>query len=112
LLTLVDESAIVAPGISLRLTGGHTRGHQVLFIESRGERAVHLGDLLPTQAHFNPLWVMAYDNYPLDVITRKQELVTQAVEDGAWVLFYHNPFLNACKFDDGGKIIAVWPPPE
>ncbi|MFH2123208.1 MAG: hypothetical protein ABIJ50_07000, partial [Pseudomonadota bacterium] len=46
LLTLVDESAIVAPGISLRLTGGHTRGHQVLFIESRGERAVHLGDLL------------------------------------------------------------------
>ncbi|MFH2123082.1 MAG: hypothetical protein ABIJ50_06335, partial [Pseudomonadota bacterium] len=51
LLTLVDESAIVAPGISLRLTGGHTRGHQVLFIESRGERAVHLGDLLHSARH-------------------------------------------------------------
>ncbi|MDO8946311.1 MAG: MBL fold metallo-hydrolase [Desulfocapsaceae bacterium] len=112
LLTLVDESATVAPGITLRLTGGHTRGHQVIFVESQGERAVHLGDLLPTQVHFNPLWGMAYDNYPLDVIARKQELIKKAVEEQAWLLFYHNPFLNACKFDVEGKLVEIWPPAD
>ncbi len=108
LLSLVDETATVAPGITLRLTGGHTRGHQVVFIESQGERAVHLGDLLPTQVHCNPLWVMAYDNYPLDVIAEKQKLIQEAVAGNAWFLFYHNPFCSACKFDAGGKVIAEW----
>lgn len=108
LLSLVDESATVAPGITLRLTGGHTRGHQVIFIESQGERAVHLGDLLPTQVHFNPLWVMAYDNYPLDVIAEKQKLIQESAAGDSWFLFYHNPFCNACKFDASGKVIAEW----
>jgi len=108
LLSLVDETATVAPGITLRLTGGHTRGHQVILIESQGERGVHLADLLPTQVHFNPLWVMAYDNYPLDVIAEKQKLIQEAVAGNAWFLFYHNPFCNACKFDTGGKVIAEW----
>lgn len=107
-LVLVDDAAIIAPGITLRLTGGHTRGHQALFIESHGERAVHLGDLLPTQVHFNPLWVMAYDNYPLDVIAAKQKLIQEAVTAKAWFLFFHNPFCNACKFDTDGKIADEW----
>lgn len=110
MLSLVEDSATVSPGITLRHTGGHTRGHQALFVESQGVRAVHLGDLLPTQAHFNPLWIMAYDNFPLEVISRKQELVKQAVDDNAWLLFYHNPFMNACKFDAEGKIVAEWQP--
>lgn len=109
-LSLVEGNTTVAPGITLRHTGGHTRGHQGLFIESQGERAVHLGDLLPTHIQFNPLWVMAYDNFPLDVIRRKQELIKQAVEEKAWVLFYHNPFMNACQFDADGGIIAEWQP--
>lgn len=109
-LALVEETGTIAEGITLRLTGGHTRGHQALFIDSQGERAVHLGDLLPTQDHFNPLWVMAYDNFPLEVISRKQELISQAVEDKAWLLFYHDPFRKACQFDTDGKIIAEWMP--
>jgi hypothetical protein len=38
------------------------------MLESACQTALHLADLLPTHAHFNPLWVMAYDNYPLDAI--------------------------------------------
>lgn len=110
IISLVDGNATVSSGITLRHTGGHTRGHQALFIESKGERAVHLGDLLPTHVQFNPLWVMAYDNFPLEVISRKQELIKQAMEEKAWFLFYHNPFMNACKFDVNGEIIAEWQP--
>src|SRR5690606_15319643 len=52
---LVDGDVELVPGVHLHLTGGHTHGHQVVRIET-GERTVlHLGDLLPTHAHLNPL---------------------------------------------------------
>ncbi len=47
--------------------------HQIVTMESRGEKALHLADILPTHAHANPLWVMAYDNYPLDSIAMKEK---------------------------------------
>lgn len=109
-LVLVDDKQTVAPGISLRRTGGHTKGHQALIIDSEGERAIHMGDLLPTHIHFNPLWVMSYDNFPLEVIAQKQELTQWALEAGAWVLFYHNPLLSACRFNMDGTITEQWPP--
>ena len=63
-LELVDGRPEIVPGISVIHTGGHNGGHQIVTMESKGEKALHLGDLLPTHAHVNPLWVMAYDNYP------------------------------------------------
>jgi len=48
-------------------------------LESKGEKALHLGDLLPTHAHANPLWVMAYDNYPMESIALKEQWIKQGV---------------------------------
>jgi glyoxylase-like metal-dependent hydrolase (beta-lactamase superfamily II) len=110
LLVLVEEETAIAPGIRLRRTGGHTRGHQAVIIDSQGQTAIHMGDLMPTHIHFNPLWVMAYDNFPLQVIEQKRALTQWAMESAAWVLFYHNPFLSACRFDPAGKLIEQWPP--
>lgn len=109
-LILVDGEAEIAPGLTLRRTGGHTSGHQILFIDSEGQSAIHMGDLMPTHIHFNPLWVMAYDNFPLEVIERKREFTAWAQETGAWVLFYHNPFFSACRFDSQGAVSEQWPP--
>ncbi|MEA3469915.1 MAG: MBL fold metallo-hydrolase, partial [Thermodesulfobacteriota bacterium] len=58
-LKIIDGDVEVAPGIKLRHTGGHTRGHQLIELSSDGDTAVHLGDLFPTHAHTNPLWIMA-----------------------------------------------------
>ena len=38
------------------------------------ERAVHMSDILPTNAHINPLWVMAYDDYPIQSIREKRKI--------------------------------------
>jgi len=108
-LHLVNGSAEVVPGISVVHTGGHNGGHQVVMIESKGEKAFHLGDLLPTHAHANPLWVMAYDNYPMDSIALKEQWIKQGVSEGVWFTFYHDPFMTACKYDDGGNITEKWP---
>ena len=103
-LVLIEGDHEVVPGVRVELTGGHTRGHQVVWIESEGEHAVHMADLLPTHAHHNPLWIMAYDNFPMDAIAKKQELYKEAEDKDAWYLFYHDTSMKACKFGEKGKV--------
>jgi len=104
-LRLVEGDAEPVAGIRLQLTGGHTLGHQVVWLDSAGERAVHLGDLLPNQAYFHPQWITPYDNFPLDSISRKEELITLAVAENRWFLSYHDPYLAACRFAREGRIV-------
>ncbi|HUL62593.1 MAG TPA: MBL fold metallo-hydrolase [Methanocella sp.] len=108
-LELVEGDAEVLPGITVYHTAGHNGGHQIIELESKGSTALHLGDLLPTHAHSNPLWVMAYDNYPMDAIARKEQWISSGVAENAWFTFYHDAFLRACKFDGKGNVIERWP---
>jgi len=43
--TFEDEYE-VAPDVAVKLTGGHTPGHSVVYINSRGERLTFAGDAL------------------------------------------------------------------
>jgi len=108
-LELVDGDTEILNGINVFYTGGHNRGHQIVQLESKGQKALHMADLMPDHAHFNPLWVMAYDNYPMDVITLKEKWVNKGVDEDAWFTFYHDPYILACQFDKDGNIIKKWP---
>ncbi|MDF1578346.1 MAG: MBL fold metallo-hydrolase [Desulfobulbales bacterium] len=112
LLNLVDGEAEPVPGIKLLPTGGHTRGHQAVRLSSEGEKAVHLGDLLPNHAGFNPLWITPYDNFPLASIARKEELIAAAAAEAQWFLFYHDPYMSACKIDRDGNVLERFMPTE
>jgi len=107
-LNLINGDYEVVKGIRTVHTGGHTKGYQIVIMESRGQMAVYPCDLLPTHAHFNPLWIMAYDNFPLESIGKKEELEKEFVEKGAWFIFYHDPFVLACKFDEKGNIVEKY----
>ncbi len=109
LLELVDGDREIVPGVTVRLTGGHTRGHQLVEIRGEADSAVHLGDVLPTHAHTNPLWIMAYDNFPLDIIDRKQELLPRYQQKGWWFTFYHDIHMLACRLDGRGKVVETFP---
>lgn len=104
-LQLVEGNYTICEGIEVQLTGGHTRGHQIVRIQSAKEVAYHLADLLPTHVHFNPLWIMAYDNFPMDVISLKQKYESQGIRENAWFTFYHDPSMYACKFDSQGQVV-------
>jgi glyoxylase-like metal-dependent hydrolase (beta-lactamase superfamily II) len=108
MLELVDGTKEVTKGVTVRHSGGHNRGHQIVTLESGSEKALHLGDLLPTHAHFNPLWVMAYDNFPLESIRQKEIWEEIGVRERAWFSFYHDPFMNACRFDERGAVVEKW----
>jgi len=103
-LRLIDGEGEVVPGLRLVRTGGHTRGHQAVWLESGGQTALHLGDLLPMPAYSNPLWITAYDNFPLDSVAAKEQFLGQARGRDAWQLFYHDPEILACKLDGDGTV--------
>ena len=54
-------------GIEMHHTGGHSRGHSIILLKQDGETLIHMADTLLTHAHFNPLWVAAVDDYPMDL---------------------------------------------
>lgn len=101
------ETVEIAEGIVLHHTGGHSDGHAILTIESDGECAVHMADLMPTHAHHNVLWVLAYDDYPMDSIQQKLKWLPYGVNRGAWFTFYHDAFYRAIKMDEKGTILEA-----
>lgn len=101
----VDGEVELVPGVTLIPTGGHTRGHQAVLVTSQGETALHLGDLLPTRAHLNPLWVMAYDDYPMDSIAAKEKWIGRAKAEGWWLTLYHDPEVHAGVWDAEGQLV-------
>ncbi|MEK3890325.1 YtnP family quorum-quenching lactonase [Bacillus sp. FSL K6-3431] len=88
-------------------TGGHSDGHCIITIESNGERLIHMGDLMPTHAHQNSLWVLAYDDYPMDSIRAKEKWIPETVKARDWFTFYHDGHYRALKWDEEGNIIAA-----
>jgi glyoxylase-like metal-dependent hydrolase (beta-lactamase superfamily II) len=85
-------------------TGGHSNGHSIVIIEDGGEMAIHMADIMPTHAHQNSLWVMAYDDYPMDSIAAKEKWIPYAIQNDAWFTFYHDAFYRAVKWGTDGQL--------
>ncbi|WP_078414073.1 YtnP family quorum-quenching lactonase [Priestia abyssalis] len=94
----------VTEEIKMIHTGGHSNGHAIIVLESGEEMLLHLADILPTHAHQNPLWVMAYDDYPMTSIEQKQKWIQYGVDHNAWFSFYHDAYYRALKWDAKGEI--------
>ncbi|MED4203032.1 YtnP family quorum-quenching lactonase [Neobacillus mesonae] len=99
-----DETWSLGP-ITMVHTGGHSNGHSIIIIEDGGEMAIHMADILATHAHQNVLWVMAYDDYPMDSIAAKGKWQPYAMEKNAWFTFYHDAVYRAVKWGEDGQII-------
>jgi len=95
----------IMDGIVMHHTGGHSNGHAIITMESDGEKAIHMADLMPTHAHHNVLWVLAYDDYPMDSIYAKEKWLPKEIADGAWFTFYHDAYYRAVKMDEKGQIL-------
>ena len=101
-----ENNLTVMPGIEMIHTGGHSNGHAVIKLRQNDETILHMGDLMPTHAHSNPLWVLAYDDYPMDSIFAKEKLMKEALEGNYWFSFYHDAVYRLVKWDESGKKIV------
>lgn len=94
-LDLMPEDGPVMPGVRVVRTGGHTRHHQIVMIESAGETAVFAADLIPTSAHVDEAWIMGYDLYPMETLAFKRRFVREAIDRRYLVFFEHDPEMAA-----------------
>ena len=99
-LAEVNGEVELVQGVRVLRTGGHTRGSQAVLmgVERPGgragdptDRAIFWGDLIPTRWQIPIRWTSAYDDYPIDAIEVRNELVTRAAAEGWWCYFTHDP---------------------
>ena len=100
-LAEVNGEVEVIPGVRVLRTGGHTRGSQAVLIggsrpgrrsdDPLPVRAIFWGDLIPTRWQVPVRWTSAYDDYPIDAIEVRNELVARAAAEGWWCYFTHDP---------------------
>jgi glyoxylase-like metal-dependent hydrolase (beta-lactamase superfamily II) len=107
LLAEVQGEVELVAGVSVLPTGGHTRGSQAVLLGARGdgrgegraegrdeapgERAIFWGDLIPTRWQIPVRWTSAFDDYPIQAVEIRTELVTRAAAEGWWCYFTHDP---------------------
>ena len=81
----------IVSGLTVVPTPGHTPHHQSILIESGGERAFYLADLVPTTAHLPLPWIMGYDVEPLVTLETKRRVLRRAVDEDWLLVFEHDP---------------------
>jgi glyoxylase-like metal-dependent hydrolase (beta-lactamase superfamily II) len=96
----------VMPGIRMIHTGGHSDGHSIIKLEQNGETIIHMADIMPTHAHQNPLWVLAYDDYPMTSVFAKEKIMAEALANGYSFIFYHDAYFRLIKWNETGKEIV------
>jgi len=102
-LELVAREKQIVKGIRVVPTPGHTPFHQSIFIESAGERALYLGDLVPTHAHLPLPWIMGYDVEPLVTLETKRRILKQAVDEKWLLMFEHDAEVPWGRIEHDGK---------
>lgn len=98
----------IVPGIRVEVLPGHTRHMQGVRIESRGEQAYFLSDLVPTRAHLPYPWIMSLDLYPMETLATKQRLLPELAAGGGLVIFPHDvrgPLARLVELE--GRVEAV-----
>ncbi len=109
---MVDEvvgEAEVVSGIRVLPTPGHTPFHQSVLLESAGEVACFLGDLVPTAAHLPLPWIMGYDVEPLVTLESKRRVLRRAVQEGWQVVFEHDARVGFARVAHDGKAYGLAP---
>lgn len=99
---VVREKEIVK-GIRVVPTPGHTPFHQSILIESGGERAFFLADMMPTSAHLPLPWIMGYDVEPLVTLETKRRILRQAEDENWLLIFEHDATVPWGRVEHDGK---------
>ena len=107
-MRLLKGDCEIVPGISVRVYPGHTRDMQAIMIQSGGQTACYISDLIPTSAHLELNWVMGFDLYPVESIESRKRYYAEAIP-GKWLtMFTHDPDVawGYVQKDEAGKMMA------
>ena len=100
-LVLLEGDAEPFPGVNVELTGGHTPGHQVVWLKGREGTALVPGDLIPTPAHVDYEVLEGIDHAPSVSAAVKADLLARVLESGAYLTLYHSPRVRWSRVSTG-----------
>jgi glyoxylase-like metal-dependent hydrolase (beta-lactamase superfamily II) len=104
---LIDGETEILPGIRGIPTPGHVPYHQSVLIESGGERACFLADLVPTSSHLPLPWIMGYDLQPLVTLETRRRLYQRAEAEQWLLVFEHDPKVVSGRLGKDGKGVGL-----
>lgn len=89
-LMLLNGDSEVQPGIRVRVTGGHTRAHQIVTFETSEGIVAFMADFIPTTRHIPIPYIMAYDLYPVDSLEARKRLYPIMAKERWLLVFEHD----------------------
>ncbi|HLW85013.1 MAG TPA: MBL fold metallo-hydrolase [Candidatus Sulfotelmatobacter sp.] len=107
-MTLLKGGEEIVHGISVKTFPGHTAHMQAVIVQSAGDTACYISDLIPTTAHIDITWGMGFDLYPLQTIESKKRYYAQAIPERWLTVFTHDakvPWAYVER-DVAGKMVA------
>jgi glyoxylase-like metal-dependent hydrolase (beta-lactamase superfamily II) len=107
-MELLHGDREIVPGISVKVFPGHTAHMQAVVVASAGKTACYISDLIPTSAHLDLTWLMAFDLYPLETINSKRKYYAESMPENWLTVFTHDhavPWAHIEK-DEAGKLLA------
>ena len=135
-MTLLKGGEEIIPGISVKTFPGHTAHMQAVIIRgdvgkgttsvvpstpqagrasapegtdsTTPKTACYISDLIPTTAHIDLTWGMAFDLYPLQTIESKKQYYARSLPEKWLTVFTHDPKMPWAyvEKDEAGKMVA------
>jgi glyoxylase-like metal-dependent hydrolase (beta-lactamase superfamily II) len=87
-----DETHEVAPGVIACRTGGHTPGHSVVRLASKGEALTFAGDAVFAVGFDQPDWHNGFEHDPEEAARVRIRLLQELAETGEMLVATHLPF--------------------
>ena len=91
-IQVFEDRHEVAPGVTVRLTGGHTPGHCVVDLISGGERLLFAGDAVFPVAFDHPEWHNGFEHDPEESARVRYALFNELAENKGLLVAAHLPF--------------------
>jgi glyoxylase-like metal-dependent hydrolase (beta-lactamase superfamily II) len=107
-MELLSGDREIVPGVAVKVFPGHTYHMQAVIVTSGGKTACYISDLIPTVAHIDLTWVMAFDLSPIDTINSRERYYAQAIPEKWLTVFTHGadvPWAYVEK-ESAGKLAA------
>ena len=98
-----------APGVLISRTGGHTPGHSIVRLESRGERLTFAGDAVFAPGFDNPEWQNGFEHDPQEAARVRVNLLREIASTGEALVATHLPFPSVCHVAAAGDVFRCVP---
>ncbi|MGE2722174.1 MBL fold metallo-hydrolase [Mycolicibacterium celeriflavum] len=99
----------LAPGVLVARTGGHTPGHAIVRLDSRGDRLTFAGDAVFAPGFDNPEWHNGFEHDPEESARVRIDLLRELAATGESLVATHLPFPSVCRVATAGDVFRCVP---